>query len=211
MIRLRPFETIRMSAKISLPSLLILLILLSGCRKENECVSLSDEYFPNSIGNRWVYDRFDSLNLEKSTLTVEIVRDSVYTDGKSYRMWVFGKTNMYDTLYVRTTPDSVLFFRYLEGFPQEVMLLPLKTGLSWTHPYFVRDSTWVIAMDTLVRQDDVYPNAYAIQRRLFAFNDYLTDTRWFVPNLGIVRLENWHYLFGWISKENWYLKEYSIR
>jgi hypothetical protein len=112
---------------------------------------------------------------------------------------------------VRTTPDSVLFFRYLEGFPQEVMLLPLKTGLSWTHPYFVRDSTWVIAMDTLVRQDDVYPDAYAIQRRLFAFNDYLTDTRWFVPNLGIVRLENWHYLFGWISKENWYLKEYSIR
>jgi len=69
----------------------------------------------------------------------------------------------------------------------------------------------LMAMDTLVRQDDVYPDAYAIQRRLFAFNDYLTDTRWFVPNLGIVRLENWHYLFGWISKENWYLKEYSIR
>ena len=185
--------------------------LLQGCVKENECSRLSSEYFPNQIGNRWVYDRFDSLAMEKTTLTVKIVRDSVYTDGKVYRMWVFDKTNLYDTLYVRTTPDSVLFYRYLEAFPQEVMLIPLKVGFGWTHPFFIRDSTSVVAKDTLVHRYDVYPDAYAIRRRLFAFNDYMTDTRWFVPYLGIARLENWHYLFGWISKENWFLKEFSVR
>lgn len=188
-----------------------LLFVLSGCIKENDCSRLSDEYFPNRIGNWWTYDRFDSLAMEKTTLRVEIIRDSVWKDGHTYLMWVFSKSNIYDTLYVRTTADSVLFYRYLEGFPQEVMLIPLATGLSWTHPFFVRDSTKVLSKDTLTVKNIVFTDAYRIRRRLFAFNDYQTDDRWFIPNLGVCKLENWHYLFGWISKENWSLKDFDVR
>lgn len=178
--------------------------------KENECPKLSDQYFPNQTGNWWIYDRYDSLAMQQTTLRVEIVRDSVWKDGHIYKMWVFSKTNLYDTLYVRTSEDSVLFFRYLEGSPEEIMLVPLSAGQSWVHPVWVRDSTWVLSKDTVVVSLETFTNAYRIRRRLFAFNDYRTDDRWFVPNLGIVKLENWHYLFGWISKENWYLKEYGF-
>jgi hypothetical protein len=190
--------------------ILILLIVLSGCRKEPDCYKLSDEYFPNRIGNWWIYDRFDSLAMEQTTLRIGIIRDSVWKDGNTYKMWVFHKSNLYDTLYVRNTVDSVLCYRYLEGSPEEVMLFPLSVGLSWVHPILVRDSTHVISKDTVDVGANEFSNAFQIHRRLFAFNDYLTDDRWFVPYLGIVKLENWHYLFGWISKENWYLKEYGF-
>ncbi|MCX6227152.1 MAG: hypothetical protein NTV01_20785 [Bacteroidia bacterium] len=195
---------------VSIRIFLILLVVLSGCMKENECPKLSREYFPNRIGNWWVYDRFDSLAMEKTILKVEIKRDSVWKDGLTYKMWVFNKSNLYDTLYVRTTIDSVLFYRYLEGSPQEVMLMPLSVGQSWVHPVWVRDSTRVLSKDTVEVENETFSNAYRIRRRLFAFNDYMTDDRWFVPYLGIVKLENWHYLFGWISKENWLLKEYGF-
>ena len=189
---------------------LILLIALSGCIKENECSRLSDEYFPNQIGNWWRYDRYDSLSMQETTLRVEIIRDSVWKDGLTYKMWIFSKTNLYDTLYVRATVDSVFYYRYLEGSPQEVMLIPLSAGKSWVHPMWVRDSSRVLSKDTISVGANKFSNAFRIRRRLFAFNDYLTDDRWFVPNLGIVKLQNWHYLFGWISKENWYLKEYGF-
>jgi hypothetical protein len=148
--------------------------------------------------------------MKQTMLRVEILRDSVWKDGYTYKMWVFSKSNIYDTLYVRTSVDSVLYYRYLEGSPQEVMLIPLSVGRSWVHPMWVRDSTRVLSRDTAAVGAEKFSNAFRIHRRLFAFNDYLTDDRWFVPNLGIVKLENWHYLFGWISKENWYLKEYGF-
>jgi hypothetical protein len=104
-----------------------------------------------------------------------------------------------------------LFYRYLEGSPEEVMLLPLFVGQSWVHPFWVRDSSYVISKDSVTVRYETFGNSYRIRRRLFAFNDYRTDNRWFVPYLGIVKLENWHYLFGWISKENWMLTDYMVR
>lgn len=187
------------------------MVVQSGCMQEPECNLTNPGYFPNEVGTRWIYDRFDSLAMERTTLRVEIVRDSVWKDGSIYKMWVFDKSNLYDTLYVRSTADSVLFYRYLEGSPEEVMLIPLSVGQSWVHPVWVRDSTRVIAKDLIKVQGINYPDAYRIHRRLFAFNDYRTDDRWFVPHVGIVKLENWHYLFGWISKENWFLQDLKLR
>ncbi len=195
---------------VSLKLILILILVLPGCVKENDCSQLSEEYFPNQVGNWWVYNRYDSLGMEKTTLRVDIVRDSIQKDGKSYRMWVFSKSNIYDTLFVRTTADSVQFYRYLEGFPVEVMLIPLAKDVWWTHPFMVRDSTFVLSKDTLLINYRQYNDAYRVQRRLFAFNDYQTDTRWFIPHLGIAKVQNWHYLFGWISKENWDLENFSV-
>ncbi len=190
--------------------ILILFLILAGCVKENDCKKLSDEYFPNQVGNWWIYNRFDSLKMERTSLRVDIVSDSTTKDGKSYRMWVFSKSNLYDTLYVRTTNDSVLFFRYLEGFPQEIMLIPLAVGKKWSHPFMIRDSTFVLSKDSLILNYHEYTDAFRVQRRMFAFNDYLTDTRWVIPHLGISKLQNWHYLFGWISKENWQLEDFSV-
>lgn len=189
---------------------LMVTLIFNGCMKEQDCQKLSDEYFPNRIGNWWIYDRFDSLAMEQTKLRVDIVRDSVWKDGTIYKIWVFSKSNLYDTLFVRTKADSVLFYRYLDGLPLEVMLVPVSAGLAWVHPVWVRDSSRVQSKDALMIKSESYTNAYRIHRRLFAFNDYLTDDRWFVPNLGIVKLENWHYLFGWISKENWYLKDFGL-
>ena len=186
----------------------LLLIALSGCVKENDCRNLSDEYFPNQVGNWWLYDRFDSLKMEKTSLRIDIIGDSIWKDGNTYKIWVFNKTNLYDTLYVRSKIDSVLFFRYPDIIPLEVLVIPLFKGQSWVHPIWVRDSTRIISIDTLVIKNEIFTDAYCIHRRLFAFNDYLTDDRWFVSYLGIVKLQNWHYLFGWISKENWVLKDY---
>jgi hypothetical protein len=189
----------------------VALLTVASCKKENEEPTLSDQYFPNRVGNYWVYDRFDSLDMEATELKIEIVKDSVANDGYTYCMWLFSKSKMYDTLYVRTTEDSILFYRYLEGYPFEVMLQPLTLGQKWTQPYMVRDSSFVLTKDTLTIGSFQYPNAYKIHRRLAAFNDYMSDDRWFIPNLGIAKLENWHYLFGWISKETWLLTSYNLQ
>jgi hypothetical protein len=193
-------------------SILIFVILsLAACKKETPDNQLSDQYFPNRIGNLWVYDRFDSLDMVSTELRIEIVKDSIASDGYTYMMWVFSKTKMYDTLYVRTNDDSVLFYRYLEGYPFEVMLQPLAVGKKWTQPYMVRDSSFVVSVDSMTIGSLHSDNAFKIHRRLAAFNDYMSDDRWFIPYLGIAKLENWHYLFGWISKENWRLVSYSLR
>jgi|GEM_PF-3124532 len=189
----------------------VAIVTLVSCKKENEEPSLSDQYFPNRVGNHWIYDRFDSLEMVSTELRIDIIRDSIAGDGQTYAMWVFSNSKMYDTLYVRTTEDSVLFYRYPEGYPLEIMLQPLSTGKKWTQPYMVRDSSFVLSKDTLAIGSFQYTNAYKIHRRLSAFNDYMSEDRWFVPYLGIARLENWHYLFGWISKENWQLKSFNLR
>ncbi len=85
------------------------------------------------------------------------------------------------------------------------MLIPLSVGQSWQHPIMVRDSSKVVSVETLTVNSFTFENTYLIHRRISAFNDYLSEDRWFVPYVGLVKLENWHYLFGWISKENWSL------
>jgi len=184
---------------------------IHSCIQEQDCPTLSDSYFPNETGHWWIYDRFDSLAMSRSSLRVEIIGDSIYHDGTVYKVWVYGKNNLQDTLFVRENADSVLFYRYLDGFPADVLILPLTAGKAWVHPLWVRDSSRVMPAESVSVSGEVFSNAYPIERRLFAFNDYLSETRWFVPKLGLVKLENWHYLFGWISKENWILESYSVR
>lgn len=69
----------------------------------------------------------------------------------------------------------------------------------------------VLPPESVSVSGQVFTDAFPIQRKLFAFNDYLSENRWFVPYVGLVKLENWHYLFGWISKENWHLNCFSVR
>ncbi len=191
-------------SKSFITGIILISVAFTGCKKDP--VGLySDEYFPNSIGNSWVYHRFDSLAMEQTSLQVDILRDTLGSDGLTYRMWVFSKSNIYDTLYVRTLPDSVKFYRYPEGYPVDVMVIPLSVGQSWQHPIMVRDSSKVVSVETLTVNSFTFENTYLIHHRIMAFNDYLSEDRWFVPHVGLVKLENWHYLFGWISKENWSL------
>lgn len=187
-----------------------LVTLINACLQVNDCQEFSDEYYPNQIGNWWVYERFDSLSMERSDLRVEIVGESVHKDGNKYTIWIFGKNNLYDTLYVRKSGDSILQYRYTDGSPMETLILPLSQGKYWHNPFMFFDTTRVAGPEKLITPAGIYDNSWRLTRKWYAFNEFISDNRWFVPYLGIVKLERSHRLWGPISNETWELKNYSF-
>jgi hypothetical protein len=187
-----------------------LFVITPGCLQTEDCQEISEEYFPNRVGNWWVYDRFDSLTTEHSELRVEITEESVHRDGKKYTTWIFGMNNLYDTLYVRESGDSVLQYKYTDGSPMEVLILPLAAGQSWQHPVLFFDTTRVTDHGRIAIPAGVFDHSWLLTRNWYAFNEFMRDKRWIVPYIGIVRLERNHRLWGPISNETWELKNYGF-
>ena len=96
------------SHKIMIVLTILMGILTFSCKKE----ATSSGYFPENVGNKWVYSVIDSGNvkIDSFNITVEIVSEQDI-DGKNFKTWRFTKNNV--TLYSYFTIgflDSVKFY-----------------------------------------------------------------------------------------------------
>ena len=184
--------------------------LFSSCTEDDSNNILNDpDYFPNTVGSYWVYERYDSLAEKKDTVTVSITGDTLIY-GDNYNVWNYIYSYRIDTLLVLQTNDSVIFYNPRIDRITQIYIVPFETGDIWTNPDHNVDSSYVSDVLDLTIDGINYHDAVFIERNAHDWNDYLTENIWIKPGIGLIKLERTHFVFGPYKIESWFLIEKSI-
>jgi hypothetical protein len=175
----------------------------------------SEQYFPNTIGSRWIYKTLNSRNIE-DTLTFEIVGETILPDNKQATVWVSDiNTPIYfyssfDTLFLETFNDTLIFktsWGWDYSWVAMMYLVPFTVGNTW-------DSTScfysVQEVSSLQTDLGIFDQAYKIEERRIGPNYYLTTYSWIVPYIGLVKRDIYEYNLGRRYDEHWELIWYHL-
>jgi hypothetical protein len=195
-----------MKLTIVLPFLAILLCL--GCaQKKSENVE-PQNYFPNSVGDSFIYRVTDSVNNNVFNVFVSVVGSTKMSNGLPVNIWTYKYPNSIDTNYVFSNKDSVIFYGSRDTDPNKVIIknvyhLPVTVGAKW-RVSFIGDSSKVVKNDTLQINGKSYNNVYLIHEHFYLTNVITTRDQWFAPNIGLVKMNYFVSDFG-NTKEYWQL------
>lgn len=201
---------------------ILFMVFLNACSKEViKNNSQWSSYFPNSVGDYWEYNVFDSTENQGTsrnyTVKVSIVGVTKLLDNQHATIWQYQYPWGNDTNYVRIVGDTVKIFdliysRYLEdlSYPRKVFLLPFKDEESW-HGKLFSDSYFVSFKPSVVTQFNTYDSCFQIHYQYGGPNIYYKDDFWFKSNVGMVMIHYNDYNFGPITKRLWELKEYHLK
>src|ERR1700676_668969 len=92
---------------------IVLIIFLTACQKTNNTPSA--EFFPNKVGDHWVYKYSPTLSPEIDTglINVDIVGQTTLPDGEKAKIWATrysSDPNYIDTSYVVSDASLVKIF-----------------------------------------------------------------------------------------------------
>lgn len=176
----------------------------------------NSEYFPNSIGARWVYDVHDSLSPSSYEASATIIDTLGSPDPIRRTVWVFQNlfdhNNEYDTFYVGIYGDTARFVNVLhgeEGYSDDIYLIPLTMNLEWERVRFGYCYARVVDQDTVSTPAGIFPGSFAIEYPYCIPNQYGSEHRWFVPHVGMVREWEKYFGIGYLDRI-WLLKSYSF-
>ena len=199
---------------IYLSLVLLIPLLLISCRKKSTVTRSHEnqvlEYFPNSIGSRFIYFYFDSLSMHSDTVTVSIVDTITYDNIKQLTVWEYIYSSKIDTRYVYSSGDTVKIYNDLENWwINTTYLFPLEIGKGWRGG-FINDTSTVVDQVSITVPAGEFANTFLIEETWGALNEYGYILTWFVPEVGIVKKLNWQR--GWSSwaRETWELIGYHI-
>lgn len=94
--------------------------------------SLTVDKFPDTVGQWWQYQVYDSLNTTYDTVMV-ICEDTVTIHGgKNTIIWVYHHRTYEESLYVNVSHDTVAFFNDTSAvWPIKILVFPLANGRFW--------------------------------------------------------------------------------
>lgn len=167
--------------------------------------------FPNKVGNVWTYSSYDSLANQSDTVIVRIVGQTTIPENKSVTVWQKSFGSHIDTVFVSISFDTVRIIPEAHINSQWVntkYLFPLEVGKAWRGD-FVSDTSTVVENRSITVIAGSFPNAFRIEERWSALNDYGAVSTWFVPKVGIVKLHRREWGFGF-SNETWELLSYQV-
>lgn len=167
--------------------------------------------FPNKVGNVWTYSLFDSLSHQSDTVTVRIVGQTTIPGNKPATVWQKTFRSHVDTEFVFISSDTVRIISKANinaQWDNTKYLFPLQIGKRWRGD-FVTDTSTVVENRAITVIAGTFPDAFGIEERWGAFNDYGSVTTWFVPKVGIVKMHRreWGFVF---SNETWELLSYQV-
>lgn len=187
------------------------LILISSC-KQNPAQPPSakpTDYFPNQIGNTWIYSFYDSVTNNADTVTIKITGETTLPDNKRATIWQRKFSNYTDTFLVSIYADTVRIIPkqniYVEWINTK-FIFPLYVGLKWVGD-FIRDTCMVVEKSSYTVPAGSFTNTFRIDEWWMGFNDYGAKSIWFVPKVGIVKVRTIRFL---VSNENWELLSYNV-
>jgi len=183
----------------------------AACEKEEpEIPKTQTEYFPNSVGMYWKYERFDSTSSEIDTITVSIIGDTMVSE-ETYKIWKYDYGDWIDREYVIQTNDSIKFFRTQFDYSDRLYIVPFELSLGWDNPRFIEDTSYVASIADLIIDDRLYEDVAFIDRFSAGLNIYLVEKIWIKPHVGLVKLYREHYVLGGGSRWTWKLIESNIQ
>lgn len=179
----------------------------------------SNQYFPNSVGSKWIYLVIDSIKNTLDTVSVEIIDTKILPNNFSVAVWLFSCVNnsgacFDDTLYVRTDGDTVFTFlynwQYNRVYGKASYIFPLVVGNGWNIDY---DISLVTEEDSISINAGTITEAFRVQRQRIGAPTYelFADT-WFVHNIGLLKMDlieidTWSIRF---RHEHWELIYYHL-
>jgi hypothetical protein len=179
----------------------------------------STNYFPNSVGSKWIYSVMDSIRSLMDTVMVEIVGSKILPGNIPVTVWHFSCAYgsgacLDDTLYVRTNGDSVITFLYNHQFygtdGRASYIFPLVVGYGWEINY---DSSLVLEENPTSINAGEFSTAFKIHRSNSRPPNYLLlADSWFVQNVGLVKMDLVEWDTWWFRHriEHWELIWYHL-
>jgi hypothetical protein len=205
---------------------LLLFIPLLCCHKDALTSNTpSREYFPNTVGDSWEYDVYDSSVVRDHPnfprgYTVKLVVTGIQklVDGKDATVWQYQYPWGNDTNFVRIIDDSIKVFdavysrepRNLD-FPRQMFLPPFQVGKRWDGKLLYIDSSRVMNRSNIITPTQTFPDCFDIYHHYLGPNLEYNDHYWFKPNIGMTRISYNQYTLGFYIVVLWQLKKYSLR
>lgn len=189
--------------------LLLCVAALLSCEKTD---NLSSEYFPNSIGNYWVYSVTDNLNHKTYDVKISVEGDSLI-DGIMYKKWKYSMPDNTDFYLVRASNDTVCwYFVNISSLSlSDMILTPWHRGDEWKIKG--RTDTYEITGNTSVEAGgEKFSNVSKIIKKNNNPNDMGHTEYDMKPFLGLVKAVHYDYYLGIVAGDDvWELKEYSVK
>ncbi len=198
-----------------------LILLFTSCSKDTiKPNKEATEYFPNSVGNYWEYEVYDSSQYRDHPNTprqynvkVRITGIKKLVDGKNAWVWSYeypwgieikyyrvesDTIKVYDTIYSRTITNLL--------YPRELFIQPFFDGQEWSGKLLWTDSFYV-------KKDIVEPfkNVFQIRRKYIGQQAYYHTSYWFSSKIGFVKIYKDEINQGLKTNEIWNLKSYQLK
>lgn len=196
-------------------------LLVSSCHKHPAPPDViphnksASEYFPNKVGDKWIYNVYDSIKVRMDEVSVEITGTTSLPKGEVATIWVYKYPDKNDTNFVFQSGDTVKFIRASDLNPdyyviRKKYIIPLSVGNSWTN-LFLYDSIHVIKETLLLVNNLKFDSTYFLTEKGQTFNYFIYAEEYFKPTIGIVQLSKYEYDFFTPENKVWYLKEYYLK
>lgn len=188
---------------------LMWLLLISCAQKRSDYIN-PDNYFPNSIGNKFTYRVVDSVSHKTYDVNVSVVGTTTLPNGKQATLWTYAYPNSMDTNYVFSNKDSAVFYDKSKTAIVNLYHFPLTIGAQWKYPYFGPYVSSVISVSPLQTQSATFSSAYLIKEIDNSPNTYITKNKWYVPMVGLVKMSIGGHDPGSGFNQLWELRSYTL-
>ena len=185
----------------------------------------SSEYFPNTVGDYWEYEVYDSSQVREHpsyprrySVKVIITGTTKLVDGKDATVWQYEYPWGSVINYIRIVGDTIkefdtVYSRDIRGldFPRKIFIQPFNVNKRWDGKLLAIDSSRVINQRNVIIGSQSFSDCFDIYHHYVGPNMDFNDQYWFKPNLGMVQIFYNHYNLGFFRIELWQLKKYYIR
>ncbi len=162
------------------------------------------EAFPNQIGDRWTYSVFDSTTRTTQTVEMKIVGDSLFKNGKTYKIWQYNLLGKMKANYVNITADTVGIYNSI----YKTYVFPLFLNKSWIKPG--PGISKVVKIETVIVPAGTFNDCYVIHRLTLSYNYVLDEYVWLKPRIGIIKRQTYERDFGPPTYRVWKLMSYHL-
>ena len=203
---------------------ILLIIFLIGCQKTNNTPSV--EFFPNKVGDHWVYKYSPTLSPEIDTglINVDIVGQTTLPDGEKAKIWATrysNDPNNIDTSYVVSVASLVKIYNGDICLPcttqmpgeRRRYILPFVVNNKWFSALVFGDTTRVLSELNLSTPAGIFKNTFQLSKTIgYAVNSYTIDTIFLSPNIGMTKFIQEEYSLGPFPGNGiWKLAGYSLK
>lgn len=188
-------------------------LIIPSCKRTPTQPSNVDSiaYFPNKIGNTWIYSFYDSLSHQSDTVTVLIVGKTTIPQNKPATIWQRTFRSYIDTVFVTVSSDTVRIIHKENVNSQWIntkYVFPLYVGQFWQSDY-LRGTSNVVENSSFTVVAGTFVNTFRIEESWGGLNDYGAVSTWFVPKVGVIKMHRRTWGFD-VSNELWELMDYHI-
>lgn len=174
--------------------------------------NLSEVEYLLDSSNSWTYAFTDSLSKEKDTVIIKPVGRALYDNREPAYIWQLKFKKYIDTNYVFTSKnnDTVRFisnFSKHNRYIKARLLFPLFVGMKWKGEWF-NDTVKVIRQEKISVPYAIFLNAFYLEEKWGAFNDYGKMILWYQPHVGFLKIQRREWGFGFLN-QSWELIKYE--